>query len=360
LPLSFQQEKCSFMKRFLTGIVIFFIVQCPAMNGQNVVLTKKVDHVQFFKDTAMLKATMTTNIGRIMRLKQKEGAQFPAIFSTTLADGFTVNDSVLLEVRGHFRRDYCYFPPIRVLFKNNPYSVMKPLGTLKLVSQCKTFSTDKQYVLKEFVIYKIYNLLTDMSFRVRLLNLTWQDTANKSKSVTEYAFLLEDTKDLAQRNECFEMKQAKIKTEATDRQQMTLVAIFEYMIGNTDFAVPANHNTKLIIPKDDSTHRPYVVPYDFDYSGFVNTDYAVPDQNLPIQNVRERLYRGFARSMEELNGVLFVFNAKKKEIYDVVNNFDLLTVRSKKEMTDYLDEFYSIINDPDQVRQIFIMNARLE
>jgi len=348
------------MKRVSVALVFFFILQCPSIDGQNAVLTKKVDHVQFFKDTGMLSATITTNISRIMRLKQKEGAQFPAIFSTTLPDGFTVSDSILLEVRGHFRRDYCYLPPIRVIFKSSPFSVMKPLGALKLVSQCKTFSEDKQYLLKEFTIYKIYNLLTDMSFRVRLLNLNWRDTANKNKSVTEYAFLLEDTKDLAHRNECFEMKQAKIKTEATDRQQMTLVAIFEYMIGNTDFAVPANHNTKLIIPKADSTHRPYVVPYDFDYSGFVNTDYAVPDQNLPIQNVRERLYRGFARSMEELNGVLFIFNAKKKAIYDVVNNFDLLTARSKKEMTDYLDEFYSIINDPDQVRQIFIMNARLE
>jgi hypothetical protein len=349
-----------FMKQTSAMLLFFFVVQCSTLNAQNAVLTKKVDHVQFFRDTAILNATITTNISRIMRLKQKDGAQFPAIFSTTLGDGFTVNDSVVLEVRGHFRRDYCYFPPIRVLFKNNPFSVMKPLGTLKLVSQCKTFSTDKQYVLKEFIIYKIYNLLTDLSFRVRLLNLNWQDTTNKSKSVAEYAFLLEDTKDLAQRNECVEMKQVKLKTETTDRKQMTLVAIFEYMIGNTDFAVPANHNTKLIIPKADSTHRPYVVPYDFDYSGFVNTDYAVPDQNLPIQSVRERLYRGFPRSMEELNDVLLIFNEKKKAIYDVVNNFDLLTARSKKEMIDYLDEFYSIINSPDQTRQIFIMNARTE
>jgi hypothetical protein len=348
------------MKQTSAMLLFFFVVQCSTLNAQNAVLTKKVDHVQFFRDTAILNATITTNISRIMRLKQKDGAQFPAIFSTTLGDGFTVNDSVVLEVRGHFRRDYCYFPPIRVLFKNNPFSVMKPLGTLKLVSQCKTFSTDKQYVLKEFIIYKIYNLLTDLSFRVRLLNLNWQDTTNKSKSVAEYAFLLEDTKDLAQRNECVEMKQVKLKTETTDRKQMTLVAIFEYMIGNTDFAVPANHNTKLIIPKADSTHRPYVVPYDFDYSGFVNTDYAVPDQNLPIQSVRERLYRGFPRSMEELNDVLLIFNEKKKAIYDVVNNFDLLTARSKKEMIDYLDEFYSIINSPDQTRQIFIMNARTE
>lgn len=349
-----------FMKQISATLLFYFVIQSAAMYGQNAVLTKKVDHVQFFKDTSMLNVTITTNMSRIMRVRQKEGAQFPAYFSTTLPDGFTVNDSVVLEVRGHFRRDYCYFPPIRVIFKNSPYSVMKPLGTLKLVSQCKTFAMDKQWLLKEFMIYKIYNLLTDMSFRVRLLNLNWQDTTNKAKSISEYAFLLEDTKDLAQRNQCFEMKQAKIKTEATDRKQMTLVAIFEYMIGNTDWAVPVNHNTKLIVPKADSSHVPYVVPYDFDFSGLVNTDYSTPNEQLPIQSVRDRLYRGFPRRMEELNDVLFIFNAKKKEIYDMVNGFHLLTAKTKKEITDYLDDFYSIINSPDEVRQIFITNARTE
>ena len=199
-----------------------------------------------------------------------------------------------------------------------------------------------------------------MSFRVRLLSLNWQDTMSKAKSITEYAFLLEDTKDLAERNGCFEMKQVKLNTEATDRRQMTLVAIFEYMIGNTDWAIPVNHNTKLIIPKSDSSRRPYVIPYDFDYSGLVNTDYAIPDPNLSIQTVRDRLYRGFARSITELNDVLATFNARRKAIYDLVNNFDLLTPTTKKDVIGYLDEFYSIINDPQQVNQIFILNARTQ
>jgi len=348
------------MKQVPAALLFFFMLQCPAMNGQNAILTKKLDQTQFFKDTQMLNVTITTSMTRIFRQKQKEGAQFPAYFSTTLPGGFSVNDSILLEVRGHFRRDYCYLPPIRVIFKSNPYSVMKPLGSLKLVSQCRTFSADKQYLLKEFMVYQIYNLLTDMSFRVRLLSLNWQDTMSKTKSVTEYAFLLEDTKDLAERNDCFEMKQVKLNTEATDRRQMTLVAIFEYMIGNTDWAVPVNHNTKLIIPRTDSSHRPYVIPYDFDYSGFVNTDYAIPDQNLTIQTVRERLYRGFPRSITELNDALAPFNARKKAIYDLVNNFELLTSITKKEVIGYLDEFYSVINDPQQVNSIFIRNARTQ
>ena len=348
------------MKSLFSALLFFSILKCPIIYGQNAILTKSIDKSQFFKDTAILNATITTDLGRLLRQKQKEGAQFPANFSTMLPDGFSVHDSILLEVRGHFRRDYCYLPPIKIIFKKSKSSVMKPLGSLKLVSQCALSSTDQQYLLKEFLIYKIYNLLTDMSFRVRLLNLSLEDSTNKKKSVAEYAFLMEDIKDLADRNDCSDMKNVKLSTEATDRRQMALVAIFEYMIGNTDWGVSANHNTKLIIPKIDSLRRPYVIPYDFDYSGFVNTEYAIPDEKLPIQTVRERLYRGFPRTMEELNDILAIFKNRKTAIYDLINGFDLLTSKNKKDMINYLDDFFTIINKPEQVKDIFIRNARTE
>ena len=348
------------MKKIFAALLFFSILKCPVIYGQDAILTKTVDKSQFFKDTAILNATITTDLGRLLRQKQKEGAQFPANFSITLPDGFSVHDSILLEVRGHFRRDYCYLPPIKMIFKKSKSSVMKPLGSLKLVSQCRLSSTDQQYLLKEFLIYKIYNLLSDMSFRVRLLSLNLEDSTNKKRSTTEYAFLMEDIKDLAERNDCFDMKNAKLNTESTDRKHMAFVAIFEYMIGNTDWAVPVNHNTKLIIPKIDSLHRPYVIPYDFDYSGCVNTDYAIPDEKLPIQTVRERLYRGFPRTMDELNDVLAVFNKQKNAIYDLINHFDLLTSKNKKDMTGYLDDFFTVINKPDEVKEIFIRSARTE
>jgi hypothetical protein len=103
-----------------------------------------------------------------------------------------------------------------------------------------------------------------------------------------------------------------------------------------------------------------VIPYDFDYSGFVNTDYAIPDEKLPIQTVRERLYRGFPRTMEELNDVLAIFKKQKRAIYDLINNFNLLTSKNKKDMINYLDDFFTVINKPDQVSDIFIRNARTE
>jgi len=141
---------------------------------------------------------------------------------------------------------------------------------------------------------------------------------------------------------------------------MTMVAIFQYMIGNTDWAVPKNHNVKLIVDKEDSTAKPYVVPYDFDYSGLVNADYAMPAPALNLENVTQRMYRGFPRTMDELDAVLKIYKQQKENIYSLIKNFEPLDKKNKKEMMYYLDNFYEIINNPQKVQYTFIDDARLQ
>ncbi|MGN6531649.1 MAG: hypothetical protein ACTHK0_07840, partial [Ginsengibacter sp.] len=254
-------------------VIIICITTLTSRNGFS--QTAPFDKVKFFEDTSIIHATITTNMGMVFRKKDKPGLEFPANFSATLPDGNTINEPVILTVRGHFRREKCFLPPLTVDFKDKKTSVLKPLGSLKLVSQCYTSEIGEKYLLSEFLVYKIYNLLTDMSFRVRLLNLKLIDSSGKKKAVTEYAFLMEDIKNLAKRNNCTYLK-AKMDQRNTNNYQMTMTAIFEYMIGNTDFGVSANHNTRLLLSKTDSTHKPFVVPYDFDFSGFVNTNYSIP------------------------------------------------------------------------------------
>jgi hypothetical protein len=313
----------------------------------------------FFKDSSILNLTIVTNTNKLFK-NNKQGFILPAAAVTKLADGTNVNDRIEIEVRGHFRHDYCYVPPLKVVFNYDKSSALSSLKSLKLVNECKISNTYDQYILKEFIAYKIYNLITDMSFRVRLLNVTFEDSSTGKKKLSEHAFLLEDIKDVAKRNDCEQYRKGNLVTEATNRRQMTMVAVFEYLIGNTDWAVPVNHNTKLIYNAKDSTVRPYVVPYDFDYSGFVNTEYAIPDERLNIENVRQRLYRGFPRTMEELNDILYIFQQQKDKIYATVSNFDLLTPASKRDLTGFLDDFYKTIKDPKAVKDVFITNARTE
>ena len=335
-------------------LILFFIGFLSAGNiyGQS----SSVNKTSFFNDTSILNATITTNLTKLFNQK-KEGSQFHATFETKLPDGTSTNDHVILELRGHSRKDLCYIPPLKVVFKNHATSSFSTLGSLKLVSQCKTSGAYDQFLLKEFIIYRIYNLLTDMSFRVRLVDVNLVDSSGKKKTVTEHAFFMEDIKDLAKRNNCRDWKDRKLYSEDADRRQMTMVAIFEYMIGNTDWGVGVNHNTRYIISKTDSLARPFAVPYDFDYSGFVNTDYAIPDENFEIQSVRERVYRGFPRTIDELNEVLNIYKRQKDSIYSLINNFELLSAKSKKEIIIYLDDFYKQISNQDMVKLIFIKNA---
>jgi hypothetical protein len=139
---------------------------------------------------------------------------------------------------------------------------------------------------------------------------------------------------------------------------MTKVAVFEYMISNGDWSVPFNHNIQLIFDKKNTTAVPFPVPYDFDHSGFVNADYATPNEVLGTETVTERVYRGFPRQMEELQAVFDLFREKKAALLAIISNFAPLTERNKKEVISYINEFYDIINNKKKVQDIFIDNAR--
>jgi hypothetical protein len=341
------------MKVFFTALFFSILLTSEVIYAQ-----KTVDKVKFFTDTSVINATLTFNIKKVIIKKEKEGYVFPATFACKLGDSLVINDQITAQVRGHFRRGFCYLPPLKLIYKNNPNAAFYKLKSLKLVSTCVPTWSDDQNLLKEYLAYKIYNLITDKSFRVRLLNLTYQDSAGKKKPIVQHAFLIEDIKELAKRNECTDWSDKKMGTEATDRKQMTIVAIFEYMIGNTDWSVPVAHNIRIIHTKTDSLTRPYAVPYDFDFSGLVNTSYSAPDPRLGIESVRTRVYRGFPRTMEELDEVLDIFQKQKANIYATVKDFNLLTKGTKNEVIDYLDDFYRTINNPSDVKSTFITNAR--
>jgi len=343
------------MKPFASVLLLLVIFSVNVSVAQ-----KTVDKKAFFKDTSVVNATLSMNFKKILAEKNKIGEIFPANFSAKVNDTLSISDPVSLEVRGHFRRGYCYLPPLKMIFKDHPGTAFYSLKSLKLVSSCMSTDQDDQNLLKEYMCYKIYNQITDKSFRVRLLNMHYVDSSGKKKPIVRHAFLIEDIKQLAKRNDCEDWTDKKYQTERTDRRQMTMVAVFEYMIANTDWSVPVNHNIKLIHSSADSTSKPFVVPYDFDFSGLVNTSYSAPDERLNIESVRERLYRGFPRTMEELNIVLDVFKKQKDNIYASINNFNLLTPVTKQEMTKYLDEFYQTINNPARVKEVFITNARTQ
>ena len=184
--------------------------------------------------------------------------------------------------------------------------------------------------------------MTDTSFRVRLVKIEYINTYKKSKPVITYAFLIEPIEILAARTNCVEVTSLKLTQKNIFPYMMDRMAIFNYMIGNTDWSVPNLHNVKVLSKLSlNPTGFGIVVPYDFDYSGLVNAAYAVPYEKLGLKSVTERRYVGICRNEETFIQALQEFRDKKEEFYKVISEFPLLKEKTKKEMTGYLDSFFS-------------------
>ncbi len=313
----------------------------------------------FFVDDNLVEVTLTTDIKKL-RTDKKIPVWQPANIVMKFGDSSEVHEVIRVQPRGEFRKENCDIASLMFDFKTPASPKLSPLKKLKFVGGCQVGKIAEDLLIREYLTYKIYSLISTMAFRVRLLHVKYNDSRQKVKPYAQYAFLIEDVKDLADRNNCVEIKNLSCPTEATNRAQMTIVNIFQYMIGNVDWSVPKCHNMKLIAPKNDTLAKPYPVPYDFDYAGIVDAAYAIPNEAFNIKSVRERLYRGFPRSLEEIQEALEIFKEKKSRMLFTINNCDQLPPRSKKSMVSYLEEFYELIERKQNVRSVFVTNARVK
>ena len=319
-----------------------------------------IDSIRFFKDEGLIDITLTTDIRQLQSSKGDETYQEASV-NCRFPDSSVIDEKIKIAARGHYRREFCTIPPLLLNFHNTTSPRLSSLGKLKLVIGCGSNTDDEQLVLKEYLVYKMYNLLEEKSFRARLVRVNYRDTRNKTKPFSQYAFFIEDDNDMAERNGCEKRDKVSFLTESTDRDMMTKVALFQYMISNGDWSVPVNHNIKLIFHKKEQT-VPLAIPYDFDHSGFVNADYALPPElfteRFGVEKVTERVYWGYPRTMDELQAAFKLFNDKKSAITSLINNCQPLTARTKKSAVDFINQFYSIISDKRKVQDIFIDNAR--
>ncbi len=339
-------------KRIVSTVFILFAT--VFLYGQKIVSRK-----QFFEDTALLHASLTTSYKTLMENKKEPVYQPATITWQNIDASGPVKEPIQVKLRGNFRRLNCSFASMTFDFSDSSKkSKLSNFKELKVVVPCEWGSDDEQWVIKEYLVYRIFQLFTDMSFRARLVRFNFDDNSDSIKPYKQYGFLLEDVDDLAKREDCKESGNEKIMTEETNRQHTTLINLFQYMISNSDWNVPARHNIKLIVPKDSPTAKPYLIPYDFDYCGAVNALYAEPAPNLGIEKVTDRLYMGFPRTKDELKAAISIFLEKENEVYKTINDFPLLRKKPKEEMLAFIQGFYTIIKDESNIQKIFIDKAR--
>ena len=300
--------------------------------------------------------TLTANFGQISRERDSTSKkEFDGTLVVRDEAGTDRSVKVRLRTRGHFRlmARTCRFVNLLVFFpdkglKGTPFEGQK---SLKLGAHCQNDSKYEQYVLKEYLAYRLFNLVTEVSFRARLSTGTYVDSASGRPLQTRAALWIESEADVASRarGQMRDLRRALFAD--VDAPTLDQMALFEYAIGNTDWSIYALHNVR-VIRQDNGIVLP--VPYDFDFSGLVDASYAIPPPQLAIKSVRERLFRGPCRPRDVIAERLTLWQARRAAILNEVGQVQGLEPREAQYTREYLTEFFDMLNDPRQVKRAFV------
>ena len=269
--------------------------------------------------------------------------------------------AIQLSPRGKTRRqkDRCNFPPLRVEFTAKPAktSFFERQKRLKLVTHCRQSPQHQQYVLLEYAVYRMFNALSPHSLRVRLGTFDYVE-ANGKVFASRMGFFTEDPDDAASRNDLKEATVgALVRAGQLDPASSARAALFEYMIGNTDWSMrqapPGGdccHNFRLI-GAENAQSGLIPVPYDFDSAGFVNAPYAAPAQQLGLSSVRDRHYRGYCMHNAQAVAAAAEFRAKKAGVLAAIASVPELDEGRKRGAASYIEGFFRDIATDEDVRK---------
>jgi hypothetical protein len=299
--------------------------------------------LDFFASEDLLELTLAFDIKGLVKSKNKP-EYFDATLTVKESDTDSITQHIKVKARGYFRCNFCSFPPLMMKFKNKNSEAIQVEGkTLKLVTHCHQTAKFDQYVLKEYLAYKLLNNLdSNYSFKTRLVRIHYVDINKAKNSYTAYGILIENETMLAKRNNAVIIKSDKFTPKDMNSMDMNRMALFNFMIGNTDWSVQMQHNIKILMSFDKPNGKGIPVVYDFDYSGLVNTYYAAPFEELPIKTVTERYYQGVCTGENELKPLIEEFAGLKDRMLGTIRDFPYLSKNDKKQAESYISSFYGL------------------
>ena len=320
----------------------------------------EVDSTLFknFQRDTILKMTLTTNTKQLVAKKYKEEWQ-PIQVNFTDKSGEVMDWKAKVRTRGNVRKQVCFYPPLKLKFKKKwlvKNEMDSSFNDLKLVIGCKKGDFYGELVLKEYLIYKLYQAFTDISFRTQLAEIEFIDSGEKWKPFTTYAFLIENEDEMATRLNAKCAKPKRLRSKYIYAEQLDKMNLFEFMIGNTDWSAIQSHNVRLIKCKDYPLPLP--IAYDFDYAGLVEAPYAVHGNGIDLDDITDRLFLGMCREKGALAKHIPLFQEKKADFYKIINDFHYLDAKERKRMINYLDEFYKILDNPKRFKREIVEYCR--
>ena len=320
-----------------------------------------------FSSEDVIKIKLVAPFSKISRKAKSNTDAYTA--TLTLEGANSETHSISLAARGNSRRrpDVCKFPPLRVKFSEKPAynSLFSKQKSLKLVTHCQKSKSKQKYALLEYSAYKLFNVVTPESLRVRMAEIDYIEEKSGKISATRYGFFIEDTDDAAARNGLKEIDRENISKNQLSIDEAARYALFQYMIGNLDWSMHKGpkgkdccHNTKLLGVTKNSQLQFKLIPYDFDFSGFVNAPYAVPPTNVKVSSVKDRKYRGLCIHNQAVPQQAIFFQQNRQRFENAISNVPGLSSKEKSNAIRFLSSFFKTLDTPKDFERKILGDCR--
>jgi len=306
-----------------------------------------------FESHEVLEVTLTGPLKKISRDRDDEPILRPGTLSFDGGGGKSTF-AVELEPRGKSRRDrkVCTFPPLWVHVDKAEVkdTLFDKQNKLKLVTHCRSSESFQDYVVKEYLAYRIFNQLSPSSFNVRLLKINYVDSNEDNKTLTRLGFFIEHKKRLAKRLDSKVVEpESRIPVASLVGEQAAITEVFQYLVSNTDFSLIAPpledtccHNSVLF----DAGEEMYLpIPYDFDRTGLVSPPNGLPDENLGQRNFRDRIYRGFCHEPGVVDAAVEKTRASRDSIEGLIRDQPELSKRARDQSLKFVAKYYDVIDN---------------
>lgn len=323
--------------RAVTMIAIFLFSN-QLIKANNIIATQNsiFDELQYQE---MVEVNLELNTSEAFG-DRKNQDKHEAIFSYQDQLGKLQTWNIKVEQRGRFRRMKCEnLPPLKLNFKKRDLAEagLIEFDDMKLVTHCVNDAKEaKQLLVKEYLAYKIYNQITNLSFRVQFVKINYKDVLS-GKVDTQYGILIEDAAQLRDRiNAEKDDKAYNLNPEKYNTNQVKAVALFNYMIGNSDWSIQEMRNVKVLVK--DGQH--ILVPFDFDFAGLVDAPYVRLRPEHRLASSKERIFLGFRDDASDLKSARRFFKHKRIAIIKTIEDCSIISSKDQREMIRYINSFY--------------------
>ena len=328
------------MKNSLIYCIFFGLLSATSMAGSN--SFAKPDLFDLLEGKNYVSVTISLNLDSLINNRYNE-EKIGGIFGFKSAAGKNLSFSVNINLRGKYRRRMCGFPPLKLNFNKSELSDngLSKADEYKLVTHCLEGEEGDVNMVKEFLAYQFYQQISPLSYRSKLLKITYQDTKSVDK-IVGMAILLEDKSSFEKRHDLSEMKDSfNLPRSNFDDNNFRTHGLFQYLIGNVDWSTAISKNMDIYKSKENG--KMFIVPYDFDFSGFVNVSYAVPNKDYNQKKIRDRLLLEADESDSLYQSEIQKFIALKPSFIDLIKKQKGLEMDVKIDLENYIHSFYDNI-----------------